>query len=65
MLNKVDPPDELPGPFIQTLQRYGSIHSTLRDAPFQGLPDRVADAQAEAERIITYHKRKLFPFWMT
>lgn len=63
MFNGIEPPDELPEPFAQVLQRLRLTGSSLRDAPFPGQPDRVAEAQAEADRIITYHRRKLFPFW--
>lgn len=65
MFNGAEPPDELPRPFTETLDRLRLSTSTLRDAPYPGRPERVAEAQAEAQRIITYHKRKLFPFWMS
>jgi acetoin utilization protein AcuC len=65
MFNGVEPPNELPPSFTETLKGLRLNTSTLRDAPYPGRPERVAEAQAEAERIITYHKRKLFPFWMS
>jgi hypothetical protein len=65
MFNGVEPPNELPPSFTETLKGLRLNTSTLRDAPYPGRPERVAEAQAEAERIITYHKRKLFHFWMS
>lgn len=64
MFNGVEPPDELPDAFLLTLKSLGLEGSLLRDAPFPGRPGRVDDARAEADRIITHHKRKLFPFWI-
>ena len=63
MFNDADPPDSLPEDFVALLGRMGLEGSKLRDAPFPGRPDMVSEAKAEADRIITHHKQKLFPFW--
>jgi acetoin utilization protein AcuC len=63
MFNDVEPPDALPEPFVAQLRRLGLEGSPLRDAPFDGQPDQVAQAQAEVDRIIAYHEKKLFPLW--
>ncbi len=63
--NGVEPANELPEPFVKLLGRLKLSTSTLRDEPYLGRPEQVAEAKAEADRIVTYHKRKLFPFWMT
>ncbi|MFQ5893121.1 MAG: acetoin utilization protein AcuC, partial [Nitrospinota bacterium] len=65
MFNEVKPPDALPEPFVALLRKHRLAGSSLRDEPFAGQPEMVARAQAEATRIIAYHKRKLFRLWMT
>lgn len=65
LFNDMDLPDALPEPFEKLLQRLHLNASGLRDAPFAGRPERVAEALSEVKRLITYHKRHLFPFWMS
>ena len=48
------------------LARSGSkeVPPALRDAPFPGLPQWTTKAKAEVDRLISYHRRALFPLWI-